>query len=159
MDFILIVIGAFLLLVGIAGAVIPVLPGPPLCYAGLLLLHFTDRYQFGKGFLILWGVITAVVFLLDQLIPAWGTKQFGGSKSGVWGSIAGLLVGLMFLGPLGVLIGPFVGAVIGELLAGKKSALALKSGIGSLLGFLAGTIIKLVVSGMMGWYFLEKLIH
>ncbi|WP_163711955.1 DUF456 domain-containing protein [Mangrovibacterium lignilyticum] len=159
MDYVLITIGSLMMIVSIAGAVLPVLPGPPLSYAGLLLLHFTSRYQFSTKFLILWAVIALAVYLLDQLIPAWGTKKFGGSKHGVWGSIIGLLLGIVFLGPLGIIIGPFVGAAVGELLAGKRSSQALRSGIGSLMGFMAGTILKLVVSGMMCWYFIEKLIY
>ncbi|WP_372776006.1 DUF456 domain-containing protein [Mangrovibacterium sp.] len=159
MDYVMIILGAILMIIGIAGAVLPVLPGPPISFLGLLLLHFTANYQFNTSFLILWGTIAIAVFLLDQVIPVWGTKQFGGSKFGVWGSLIGLLIGLIFLGPLGILIGPFLGAVAGELIAGKRSPQALRSGIGSLLGFLAGTIVKLIVSGMMCWYFMKEIIY
>jgi len=159
MDYLLIILGACCILIGIAGSVLPVLPGPPLSYVGLLLLHFTDKYQFSTKFMIIWAAVSVVVFLLDQFIPVWGTKKFGGSKQGVWGSVIGLLVGMIFLGPLGIIIGPFLGAVAGELIAGKRSSHALQSGIGALLGFLAGTILKLIVSGMMCWYFMAKLIY
>jgi len=159
MDYVLIFVGGLFMLIGIAGAVIPILPGPPISYAGLLLLHFTQKYQFSTKFLVLWGVVSLAVYLLDQVIPAWGTKKFGGSKQGVWGSVIGLFAGMIFLGPLGIIVGPFLGAVTGELIAGKRSPQALRSGIGSLLGFLAGTILKLIVSGMMCWYFMSKLIY
>ncbi|MEN8118401.1 MAG: DUF456 domain-containing protein [Bacteroidota bacterium] len=158
LDWILIALGIIFLISGLLGCILPVIPGPPLSYIGLLLLHFTERYQFSSKFLIIWGVITAVVYAIDYLIPAWGTKKFGGSKRGVWGSIIGLLLGLIFFPPLGIIIGPFVGAVVGELSAGKESGAALKSGFGSFMGFLMGTMLKLITSGMMTWYFFKELI-
>lgn len=158
MDYVLISLGVIFIISGILGCVLPVIPGPPLSYIGLLFLHFTERYQFSSRFLIIWAAITIVVYALDYLIPAWGTKKFGGSKRGVWGSIIGLVVGLFFFPPFGIIIGPFLGAVIGELTAGKDSGAALKSGFGSFIGFLAGTLLKLITSGMMTWYFFKELI-
>lgn len=158
MDYVLIGFGVIFIISGILGCVLPVIPGPPLSYIGLLLLHFTERYQFTPKFLVIWAIITLVVYLLDYIIPAWGTKKFGGSKRGVWGSIIGLVIGMFFFPPFGIIIGPFAGAVVGELTAGKDSGLALKSGFGSFLGFLAGTLLKLIASGMMTWYFFKELI-
>ena len=157
MDIVLIALGVVFIISGILGCVLPVIPGPPLSYIGLLLLHFTKGFQFSERFLILWAIITAAVYALDYIIPAWGTKKFGGSKRGVWGSIIGLVLGLFFFPPFGIIIGPFLGAVVGELTAGKDSAAALKSGFGSFLGFLAGTLLKLITSGMMTWYFFKEL--
>ena len=158
MDYILIGFGIVLLIIGILGCILPMIPGPPLNYVGLLLLHFTSKYQFSTKFLIVWLIITAVVYALDYVIPAWGTKKFGGSKAGVLGSVIGLFVGLFFFPPLGIIAGPFIGAIAGELLSGKDSAVALKSGFGSFIGFLLGTLLKLIVSGMMTWYFFKELI-
>ena len=158
MDYLLIGLGIIFIISGILGCVLPVIPGPPLSYVGLLLLPFTERYQFSTKFLIIWAIITVLVYALDYVIPAWGTKKFGGSKRGVWGSIIGLIVGLFFFPPLGIIIGPFAGAVIGELSLGKDSGAALKSGFGSFLGFLTGTLLKLITSGMMTWYFGKELI-
>lgn len=158
MDYVLIVLGIVLMVVGILGCVLPLLPGPPLSYIGLLLLHFTDKYHFQTNFLVLWGVITTIVYILDLVIPVWGTKKFGGSKRGIWGSTIGLLAGFFFFPPFGIIIGPFVGAVIGELSGGKDSSTALKSGFGSFVGFVTGTVLKLVASGMMTWYFAKELI-
>lgn len=157
MDYVLIGLGVIFIISGILGCVLPIIPGPPLSYIGLLLLHFTEKYQFSTRFLIIWAIITGVVYALDYVIPAWGTKKFGGSKRGVWGSIIGLIIGLFFFPPLGIIIGPFVGAVVGELTSGKDSGTALKSGFGSFLGFLAGTLLKLIASGMMTWYFFREL--
>ena len=158
MDYVLIVLGVLLIISGILGCVLPVLPGPPLSYLGLLLLHFTTRYQFTTRFLVIWAIITVVVYALDYIIPAWGTKRFGGSKRGIWGSVIGLVIGLFFFPPFGIIIGPFLGAIIGELSSGKDSGTALKSGFGSFMGFLAGTLLKLMASGMMTWYFFKELI-
>ena len=158
MDYVLIVFGILFIIGGILGGVLPVLPGPPLSYIGLLLLHFTERYSFSSRFLIIWAIITVVVYALDYIIPAYGTKRFGGSKRGVWGSIIGLVVGLFFFPPFGIIIGPFLGAVIGELTSGKDSGAAIKSGFGSFVGFLTGTLLKLITSGFMTWYFFKEMI-
>ena len=157
MDYVLIAVGVIFIISGILGCVLPIIPGPPLSYIGLLFLHFTEKYDFSSKFLIIWAAITIAVYAIDYVIPVWGTKKFGGSKRGVWGSIIGLLIGLFFFPPIGIIIGPFLGAVIGELSAGKDSGTALKSGFGSFMGFLTGTLLKLITSGMMTWYFFKEL--
>jgi len=156
MDIFLIITGSLLMILGIAGSILPVLPGPPLSYLGLILIHLTDNINFSSKFLVSWGIITIVVSVLDYVIPAWGTKFFGGSKYGIWGSMAGLLAGLFFP-PVGVILGPFLGAVAGEMIAGNKDH-ALKAGFGSFIGFLAGTMVKLLVSLIMVYYFITALI-
>ena len=144
------------MILGIAGCLLPMLPGPPLSYLGLIAIHFSSKIDFSSKFLISWGIIVILVSILDYVIPIWGTKYFGGSKYGVWGSMAGLLAGL-FIPPVGIIIGPFLGAVVGEILAGNKQN-ALKAGFGSFIGFLAGTVIKLLVSLIMLYYFVAVLI-
>lgn len=144
------------MILGIAGCLLPMLPGPPLSYLGLIAIHFSSKIDFSSKFLISWGIIVILVSILDYVIPIWGTKYFGGSKYGVWGSMAGLLAGL-FIPPVGIIIGPFLGAVVGEMLAGNKQN-ALKAGFGSFIGFLAGTVIKLLVSLIMLYYFVAVLI-
>ena len=113
MDVVLVVLAAVCILIGIAGCILPVLPGVPLAYVGLLLLHASSYADFSLTFLLLWGAAVVVVQLLDYFIPAWGAKRFGGTKWGIWGSTIGVLVGI-FLGPWGIVLGPFIGAVIGE---------------------------------------------
>jgi len=158
MDIALVSLGILLLVVGIAGCFLPVLPGPPLSYAGLLLLHLTDQYEFSLPFLLAWGVIAVLVTLLDYVVPIWGTQRFGGSAYGIRGSVVGLILGIFLLPPVGLIVGPFVGAVIGELFSGKNGQDALRAGLGSFAGFLAGTLIKLVASLIMAWYFLAEIL-
>lgn len=167
------ILAAICLLIGLIGSVAPVLPGVPLSYLGLLLLHWTDRVQFSWQFLTIWAVIVVVIQVLDYFIPAWGTKKFGGSKWGVWGSTIGLLVGL-FMGPWGIIIGPFIGAVVGELIYFNRQSRiptaelqpaqqsnmqkALRAGMGSFIGLLTGTILKLICCGMMIFYYVRELL-
>lgn len=153
MDIFLMILAALLLLVGIAGSVLPVLPGLPLSYAGLLVLHFTEKVEFSTSFLFFWAAVVVLIQIFDYYVPIWGTKKFGGSKRGVWGSSIGLVFGL-FLGPLGVIFGPFVGALIGELSANKNMNDALKAAFGAFVGFIIGTVSKLVVGVFMIYYYL-----
>ena len=148
MDIFLLVIAALLILVGIIGCIVPGLPGVPLAYAGLWIAQAAERIDFSWQMLLVWGIVTIVVSILDYIVPAWGTKQFGGTKYGVWGSTIGVFAGLFF-GAIGVIIGPLVGAVIGELIGGKEVAEALRAGWGSFIGLLFGTIIKLICCGLM----------
>jgi len=144
------------MILGIAGCLLPILPGPPLSFLGLIAIHFTSKIDFSSKFLISWGIIVILVAILDYVIPIWGTKFFGGSKYGVWGSMIGLLAGL-FIPPIGIIVGPFIGAVAGEMLAGNKQN-ALKAGFGSFIGFIAGTVVKMLVSLIMLYYFIAALI-
>ncbi|MBO4489584.1 MAG: DUF456 domain-containing protein [Bacteroidales bacterium] len=162
MDIVLIILGALCLLAGLVGCILPILPGVPLSYAGLWLLQATTKVQFSWRFLIIWGVVTAVVQMLDAVVPVWGTKVMGGSRAGVWGSTFGLIAGLFF-GPWGIVLGPFIGAVAGEILAnrtenGMSLGQALKAGTGSFVGLLTGTVMKLVCVGFMIYYFVAALV-
>ena len=141
MDIVLIILGLFCLLVGLGGCILPALPGPPLSYVGLLLLHFTGDVEFSAAKLLVWLGLVVVAQVADYFIPMLGSKYSGGSKWGSWGAFWGGIVGIFFL-PWGLVLGPFLGAVAGELLGDKDLNRALKSGIGSLLGFLFGTVLK-----------------
>ncbi|HKK81027.1 MAG TPA: DUF456 domain-containing protein [Prolixibacteraceae bacterium] len=157
-DIILIVLGILFLLVGLIGCILPVIPGPPISYIGLLLLQFTEKYQFSSDFMIMWAVIAIGVTILDNVVPVWGTKKYGGSRKAIWGSIIGLVIGLFVFPPFGIIVGPFVGAVVGEMIDGKEGTEALRSGFGAFMGFLGGTILKLITSGLITFYFFKELI-
>lgn len=156
MDIFLIILAGFLLLIGLAGCIVPIVPGPPLSYLGILVLHWTQRIQFEQKFLITWALIVGAVTLIDYYTPIWGTKKFGGTKRGTWGATIGLILGLFFFPPIGIILGPFVGAVVGEMSQTEDFNKALKSGLGSLLGFLIGTGLKFVVSGFLVFYFFKE---
>ncbi len=157
MDILLIILGILCLIAGLAGCFLPVLPGPPVAYAGLLLLHFTDKVQYSTTQLLVWLFIVIVMQVLDYFVPMLGSKYSGGSRWGTRGCLVGTIIGLFFM-PWGIILGPFLGAFIGELLGGRKARQALKSGLGSLLGFLLGTVLKCVVCGYFIYQFVSNLI-
>lgn len=158
MDWIWITLGVVLTIAGIAGCILPFIPGPPLSYIALLVLLIADDQAFTSRFLIIWLLVTLAVTLLDYYVPVWGTKKFGGSRKGVWGATLGLVVGLFFFPPFGMIAGPFLGAFIGELIEGKDTNSALRSGFGSFIGFITGTVMKLAVSLIMAFYFFRAVI-
>lgn len=140
---------------GMAGIFLPILPGAPLIVAGMVAYGLLEGFapltwHFFLGQLIL----MFLVFGVDYLAGMWGVKKYGGSNTAVWGSVIGALVGLVFLGPLGIILGPFLGAVGGELIAKGDINLAVRAGIGTLLGFLGGALVKLVIQIIMiVWFF------
>lgn len=145
MEIVFLLLGMILCVVGIMGSFLPVLPGLPISWLGLLLFHFIPGIEMDYWFLGITLVVTIVLFVLDYVIPAEGTKRFGGSKAGAIGTTVGLIVGLFF--PFGILIGPFLGALVGELIFNKtNSKTALKAAFGSFIGFLAGTFINFMAS-------------
>ncbi len=148
MEIFLLVVAFICMAIGIIGCIVPGLPGVPVAYAGLWIAQATERVDFSWQMLVIWAVVTIIVSLLDYIVPAWGSKKYGGTKYGVWGSTIGVFVGL-FAGPWGVIIGPLLGAILGELIGGKESKEAFKAGWGSFLGILCGTVLKLICCGWM----------
>lgn len=145
MDITLVLLGFLLIIVGILGSFLPVLPGPPLAWGGLLLLYLTKAVQADYWMLGITLLLTVIISILDYVIPAQGTKRFGGSSYGIWGTNIGLVAGFFIPIPFMVIIGPFVGAFIGELLYNSNDhRRAFRAATGSFLGFLAGTFIKFV---------------
>lgn len=137
------------------GSVLPALPGPPLAWLGLLSLYFTTYGYFSVGFLGVMAAIMVAITILDFVIPAWGTKKFGGTRAGAIGSVVGLIVGLFF-GFLGIIMGPFLGALVGELLTNPIAfKQAWRSATGSFLGFVIGTTLKLAYCGVCAFYFVK----
>lgn len=160
---ILILIAAIILIIlGFAGCILPVIPGPPISFLGLFILKYTHYVEasnmdvFTKHLWIL-AAAAIIVTILDYIVPVWGTKKFGGSKYGSWGAGIGLIAGLILGGPVGIIIGPFLGALIGELIAGKNKSESFRSAFGSFLGFLTGVLLKLIVSGIISFYFVKEI--
>ena len=133
--------GIVLLAAGFVGCVVPVLPGPILGYCGLLALVPTERCP-STAALVTLGVVVVVVTVADYVVPALGAKKFDCSRWGTFGCFVGTLVGLFFA-PLGLLLGPYLGAFVGELIAGKAVSAAVRGGFGALLGFLSGVFLKI----------------
>jgi uncharacterized protein len=179
MDIFLIILGSLLILTGLVGCVVPVLPGPPISYLGILCLHFTTIHTYSAFALIILAALAAIVTVLDYLVPIWGTKKAGGSKWGVRGAAIGLIIGLLFGGTLGnfiipilaplvgIIVGPFLGALIGELLyhsqqkqgnQGDNFNKSLKAAFGSFLGLMFGTVLKLMVSSLFAFLFIKDII-
>ncbi len=156
-DYILLILAIILMIIGIIGCLVPVLPGPPLSYMGVILIHVTRFAQFSNTLLISLAAVTVIVTIVDYIVPIWGTRKFGGSKYGTRGATVGLIIGL-FLGPAGIILGPFIGAIVGELIFRDDMKYAVRAGFGSLLGFLTGVGLKLAASFAMTFYFVKELI-
>jgi len=152
-DILSIVLGAILLLVGFVGCVVPVLPGVACAYAALWTLYPTPYALTGER-LLAGGVVAAVAIVLDYVVPALGAKKFNCSKWGVFGCMVGTLVGLFFV-PFGIILGPFLGAIAGELIAGKDVSAAMRGGVGALLGFLVGVVLKFTACALFAWWFVQ----
>jgi uncharacterized protein YqgC (DUF456 family) len=149
-----IVIGSILMLLGLAGSVLPILPGPPLSFIGLFLLALLKHFSppLTPTLVIILAIVTIIVIVMDYIIPLMGAKRYGASKWGVWGSVLGMAIGI-FWSPFAMLVGAFIGAVVVEWLIGKKKGEALRAGWGVVMGTLFATILRLGVSGMMTYYF------
>lgn len=163
MEYVLIIIAFIILITGIGGAVLPVLPGPPIAFVGMLVFHFAgEAYRFDTSTILIYAALAIIITILDYVVPAYGTKKLGGSKWGSRGAVVGLIAAVFVLpvlgialgpfGLFGIILGPFLGAVVGELMHGRTSDEALRSGFGSFVGFLAGTFLKfayaLIVTGL-----------
>ena len=159
MDLLLVFLSLILILLGIVGSFVPVLPGPPVSWLGLLVLHLTEGVPMNYTFLGITLFVAILIFVLDYIIPSIGTKRFGGSRAGAIGTIIGLFVGIFSPIPFGIIIGPFVGALIGELAFNQSdSKTAFRAAIGSFLGFIASTFMKFVVTVIFLVLFVYKLI-
>jgi uncharacterized protein YqgC (DUF456 family) len=144
MEILLVILSIILLVGGIAGCILPILPGVPLAYAGVLLMHWTDKVHFSTTQLLVWLVIVIVLQILDYISPILGSKYGGGTSHGNRGCMAGTILGLFFM-PWGIILGPFLGAVVGEMLGGSDLPHAVRAGVGSLIGFMLGTLLKIFV--------------
>ena len=182
MEIVLIILAFLFLAVGFLGSVVPILPGPPLCCLGLVIINFSKFGSFSTVFLCVWAVITLAVMIMDNFLPAIMTKKFGGSKTAVIGSIIGIFAGMFFFAPIGLIAGPFIGALSGELInnfiqtqrnkrltASETDTIAatdtisgntkaLKAAFGAFLAFILGTGAKLIISAMMIYYAIKAVL-
>jgi uncharacterized protein len=146
MDTILLILGFVCAIIGIFGSFLPVLPGPIISWIGLVMLYLTEKVANNYWILGITLIIVLTISILDYTIPAKGTKKFGGSSYGIWGTNIGMLIGIFVPIPFGFIVGAFVGAFVGELLYNSQDKnRALKAATGSLLGFLASSFMKMVV--------------
>ena len=141
MEYLLLILALIFAIAGIIGAVAPVLPGPPLSFAALLILAFCEGNDISTASLVITGVLAAAITILDYIAPVWLTKKSGGSKYGTWGATIGLVIGMFFALP-GILIGPFLGAYLGELMADTPSSKAFKVACMSFVAFMLTSGIK-----------------
>ncbi len=147
MDIALLIIGIILMILGILGSFLPVLPGPITSWIGLLVLYLSEAVPMNWTFLGITFAIAFIIWLIDYFIPAIGTKRFGGTRYGVIGTMVGLIVGILFFPPFGLIIGPFLGAFVGELIKDSRdSKRALKAAFGSFIGFLTSTFLKFIAA-------------
>ncbi len=158
MDTLWIVLGIIFIVAGIAGCFLPILPGPPLAYGSLLFLQLTKTPPFTTKFLVIWAFVILFVTVFDYVIPPYATKKFGGSRHGVIGSSIGIVAGLFIFPPWGIIIFPFIGALIGEFYKGKDQKDAFRAAFGSFIGFVTGVLMKLTVSIIITWYFFTNLV-
>jgi uncharacterized protein YqgC (DUF456 family) len=156
----LIILGLIAAIAGLAGSILPVVPGPPLSFLALILVSWARDWEpFGTAFLVIMGCALAVVSALDYILPAGTAQWYGASKAGLWGSIAGLLAGLFFFPPWGMILGAIIGAFAGELVAGKRGKQALRAAWGALIGNLLAAGLKLVYSGVILLFVIKAVIQ
>jgi len=155
----LIVLGIILNIIGIIGVILPALPGIVLNYIALILLYIAKgEVEYNLRMLIVFGMLTLSVTLLDYILPLLGARKYGASRMGVWGAVIGMLVGILFFPPFGIIFGLLIGAFLGELIAGKEQSQALRAGFATFLGSLTSMVVKLLLAIVMTVYFLIHLI-
>ncbi|MBB6184319.1 hypothetical protein HNQ86_001664 [Oleiagrimonas soli] len=148
-DILLYVLAGVLVVIGLAGAILPALPGIPILYAGLWLAAGVDGYRHvGFWWLLIIALIGALAMLLDLVASVFGAKRVGATPAALWGSAIGTVVGLFF-GLPGLLLGPFIGALAGELMSGSSVLRSTHVGVGTWVGLLLGTLAKVVLSFVM----------
>ena len=158
MNVVLIIIGLILAITGMVGCILPIIPGPILSFCALMLLSWIKNWQiFSQTFLVVMGVLTALLIVLDYVAPALGAKKYGASRRGLWGSAIGMIIGIFFIPPWGMIVGAFIGALVGELSSGKSSRKAFRAGWGILLGNVLGIGLKLAFTAVVLFYYIKEM--
>ena len=155
----LIVIGLILNIIGIIGVILPALPGIVLNYIALILLYIAKgEVKFSLRMIIVFGMLTLLVTLLDYILPLLGARKYGASRMGIWGAVMGMLLGIIFFPPFGIIFGLLIGAFVGELIAGKDQSQAFKAGFATFIGVLSSIVVKLILAIVMTVYFFIHII-
>jgi len=158
LDAVIIAIGLILALAGMVGCILPVIPGPILSFSAILLLSWIKNWHiFSPSFLVIMGALGAFLTVFDYVAPAIGAKKYGASKSGLWGSAIGMIIGIFFIPPWGLIVGAFIGAFVGELSAGKSGHKALRAGWGILIGNVLGIGLKLAFTAVILLYYIKEM--
>jgi len=158
MEIVLVILAFIMLAAGILGSVLPALPGPPLSYIGLLLMKWSGYGDFSNAFLLIWAGIVVAITIGDYILPSLMAKQFGGSRFASIGSMVGLIAGLFIFPPWGMIIGPFLGALLGELIHNKVlDKKAFNAALGAFLAFIVGSGAKLISASLMLFFAIKSL--
>lgn len=159
MEAVWLLIAVALMLVGLVGTMFPVIPSVILIYCGYIVYGLgTGWRDYGLTTMIVFGLITVLTQVVDYLAGALGASRYGGSKAGVWGSIIGAVLGVIFFNVIGLIVGTFGGAVVGELASRRPMEEAVRSGWGAFLGFIGGSLFKIMVAILMTGVFFWKLV-
>jgi uncharacterized protein YqgC (DUF456 family) len=154
----LITLGLILCIAGFVGCLVPIVPGPPLSYAGLIVLSLAKHWEpFSSTFLSVMAGLMLLAVALDYAVPALGARRYGASKLGVLGAALGMILGLLVFPPFGMLLGGIAGAVVGELLAGQKSREAFLAGWGLFLGSMVSIGLKLSLCAVMLFFYVKAM--
>lgn len=157
---VLVILGTLLLVAGIISCVLPILPGPVISYAALLLLSVSRGWKtFSIPVLVVLGALAVIVVVLDNILPVVTARKWGAGKAGIWGSIIGMVAGMFLLPPFGAILGTFAGAVLGELLFGRKDGNALKAGWGVFAGTMLSLAVKLAVCGAIAFFYIRAVLR
>lgn len=157
-DVLLIILCSALLVVGLIGVVLPLLPGIPLAWLGLFIYALgTDFERLSITTIVVFFILMLFALSLDFLAPMLGARKYKASKYSIIGVFLGFTVGIMVFGLPGIIIGPFVGALLGELIAKRKPEQAFKSAFGALVGFIAGALFKIIIVLIMLGFFIVSL--
>jgi uncharacterized protein YqgC (DUF456 family) len=161
-EILLFVAALLVMIIGLAGVILPVLPGIPIIFAAALIYGFLTGFSvIGADTLLIFAILTIIALILDWAAGVVGVRKMGGSRAGMIGAFLGMIIGLLLpgVGIAGFIIGAFAGAFIMELLVNRDSRIALRAGFGSFLGFLAGGLAKFVIGSIMIGMFIWRVIR
>lgn len=155
-EIIALMLGIIVIIAGFIGCIVPVIPGPLLSFVSLILISIAGGFEiFNPVVLIILGIAAGLAQFLDNLFPVLASKKAGAGKAGIWGSVIGMIVGMIFFPPLGVIIGAFLGALAGELIFNRDNDEPFKAALGVFKGTLFGILLKLTVCGLITAFFIS----